>query len=231
MRVRSVDDVEVIDMMITTRPVRVVLADDHPMVRRGLRLILDESQEVDVVAEAGNGQELLDLVAELDPDVVVVDVAMPKVDGLEAVRRIRERHPNVKSLIFTIHDEETYVHRAVLAGASGYLLKTASAEELIKGILTVAEGKAALHPSITRHLLEGFAGMTEPKGRGAEALSQREHDVLQLLAFGKTNKEIARELGIGAQTVKTHISHIFTKMGAADRTDAVALALRKGLVQ
>jgi DNA-binding NarL/FixJ family response regulator len=219
------------ETLVVTRPVRVVLADDHPMIRRGLRLILENSEEVDVVAEAGNGQELLDLVDQMDPDVVVVDVGMPKLDGLEAVRRIRDRHPGVKSLIFTIHDEESYVHRAVLAGASGYLLKTASAEELIKGIMTVAEGKAALHPSITRHLLDGFAGMSEPKGRGSEALSQREHDVLQLLAFGKTNKEIAKELGIGAQTVKTHISHIFTKMGAADRTDAVALALRKGLVQ
>ena len=193
--------------------------------------IFEDCDEVDVVAEAGNGQELLDLVDQMDPDVVVVDVGMPKLDGLEAVRRIRDRHPGIKSLVFTVHDEEAYVHRAVLAGASGYLLKTASAEELIKGIMTVAEGKAALHPSITRHLLDGFAGMTEPRGRGAEALSQREHDVLQLLAFGKTNKEIAKELGIGAQTVKTHISHIFTKMGAADRTDAVALALRKGLVQ
>ena len=219
------------DTMTTTRPVRVVLADDHPMVRRGVRLILEESRQIEVVAEAGNGQELLEAVDAYEPDVVVVDVGMPQLDGLEAVRRIRDRHPGVKSLVFTVHDEESYVHRAVLAGASGYLLKTASADELIKGIVTVAEGKAALHPSITRHLLDGFAGMTEPKGRGAEALSQREHDVLQLLAFGKTNKEIARELGIGAQTVKTHISHIFTKMGAADRTDAVALALRKGLVQ
>src|SRR5207245_2731890 len=134
------------EIMLVTRPVRVVLADDHPMIRRGLRLILEDSEEVDVIAEAGNGQELLDLVDQMDPDVVVVDVGMPKLAGLEA-------------------------------------------------------------------------------------LSQREHDVLQLLAFGKTNKEIAKELGIGAQTVKTHISHIFTKMGAADRTDAVALALRKGLVQ
>jgi DNA-binding NarL/FixJ family response regulator len=214
-----------------TRPVRVILADDHPMVRHGLRLILEDCHEVDVVGEADNGQDLLELVERLEPDVVVVDVAMPKLDGLEAIRRIRERHPDVKSLVFTVHDEESYVHRAVLAGASGYLLKTASADELIKGIMTVAEGKAALHPSITRHLLDGFAGMAEPTGRGAEPLSQREHDVLQLLAFGKTNKEVARDLGIGAQTVKTHISHIFTKMGAADRTDAVALALRKGLVQ
>ncbi|GAC1361860.1 MAG: response regulator transcription factor [Actinomycetota bacterium] len=217
--------------LVETRPVRVVLADDHPMLRRGLRMILESSDEVEVVAEADNGQELIDLVEDMDPDVVVVDVAMPKIDGLEAVRRIHDSHPNVKALIFTVHDEEAYVHRAVLAGASGYLLKTASADELIQGIITVSEGKAALHPSVTRHLLDGFTGMTEPKGRGAEPLSQREHDVLQLLAYGKTNKEIARDLGIGAQTVKTHISHIFTKMGAADRTDAVALALRKGLVQ
>ena len=219
------------DTMLSTRPVRVILADDHPMVRRGVRLILEESGQIEVVAEVGNGEELLEAVETHEPDVVVVDVGMPKVDGLEAVRRLRDRHPGVRSLVFTVHDEESYVHRAVLAGASGYLLKTASADELIKGIVTVSEGKAALHPSITRHLLDGFAGMTETKGRGGEALSQREHDVLQLLAFGKTNKEIARELGIGAQTVKTHISHIFTKMGAADRTDAVALALRKGLVQ
>src|SRR2546428_608165 len=219
------------DTMLSTRPVRVILADDHPMVRRGLRLILEESGQVEVVAEVGNGEELLEAVETHEPDVVVVDVGMPKVDGLEAVRRLRDRHPGVRSLVFTVHDEESYVHRAVLAGASGYLLKTASADELIKGIVTVSEGKAALHPSITRHLLDGFAGMTEPRNRGAEALSQREHDVLQLLADGKTNKEIARELGIGAQTVKTHISHIFTKMGAADRTAAVALALRKGLAQ
>jgi DNA-binding NarL/FixJ family response regulator len=219
------------DSLVALHPIRVVLADDHPMVRRGVRMILEESRQVEVVAEASNGQELLDLVDEYAPDVVVVDVGMPKLDGIEAVRRIRDRHPDVKSLVFTVHDEESYVHRAVLAGASGYLLKTASADELLRGIVTVAEGKAALHPSITRHLLDGFAGMSEPKARGTETLSQREHDVLQLLAFGKTNKEIAKELGIGAQTVKTHISHIFTKMGAADRTDAVALALRKGLVQ
>ena len=197
---------------MTSPPVRVVLADDHPMVRRGLRLILEESRQGEVVAEAGDGQELVDLVDRFSPDVVAVDVQMP-------------------TLVFTVHDEESYVDRAVLAGASGYLLKTATADELIRGIITVAEGQAALHPSITRHLLAGFAGMTEPRNKGADALSQREHDVLQLLAYGKTNKEIARELGIGAQTVKTHISHIFTKMGAADRTDAVALALRKGLVQ
>lgn len=224
-------DTRSMNTLVDTRPVRVVLADDHPMLRQGLRMILESSPEVQVVAEADNGQELMDIVDDLDPDVVVVDVAMPKIDGLEAVRRIRDTHPNVRSLIFTVHDEEAFVHRAVLAGVNGYLLKTASADELIRGILTVADGKAALHPSVTRHLLDGFAGMTEPKGRGAEPLSQREHDVLQLLAFGKTNKEIAKELGIGAQTVKTHISHIFTKMGAADRTDAVALALRKGLVQ
>lgn len=201
------------------------------MLRRGLRLILQGSDEVDVVAEAGDGQELLDLVDRFEPDVVVVDVTMPRLDGLEAVRRIRERHPGVRSLVFTVHDEEAYVHRAILAGVSGYLLKTATTEELIKGITTVAEGKAALHPAVTRHLLDGFAGMTEPKGRGSEPLSDRELDVLQCLAYGKTNKEIARELGIGSQTVKTHISHIFTKMGAADRTDAVALALRKGMVK
>src|SRR5260370_3738094 len=148
------------ETMLVTRPVRVVLADDHPMIRRGLRLILEDSDEVDVVAEAGNGQELLDLVDQMDPDVVVVDVCMPKLDGLEAVRRIRDRHPGIKSLVFTVHDEEAYVHRAVLAGASGYLLKTASAEELIKGIMTVPQGKAAPPPPTTRPPLHALPALT-----------------------------------------------------------------------
>ena len=213
------------------RPVRVVFADDHPMLRQGVRQALDESPAVDVVGEAGDGQALLDLVGRLQPDVVVVDVAMPRLDGLEALRRLRETHPGVRSVVFTFHDEKTFVQRAVLAGAVGYLPKTASADELIGAIVTVAAGKAALHPSIMRHLLDSFSDMSDANGQRTEPLSQREREILQLAAYGKANKEIARELGIGVQTVKSHISHIFTKMGAADRTDAVAAALRRGLVE
>ena len=132
--------------------------------------------------------------------------------------------------MLTVHDEEGYVTEAVGAGATGYLLKTVSGPELIKCVLAVADGKAMLHPAVTRKLIDEFAEMARSGGR-AQNLSQREREVLQLLAYGKSNKEIARELGIGAQTVKTHISHIFGKLGAADRTGAVALALRKGLVE
>lgn len=192
--------------------------------------MLEGSEEIEVVAEASNGRELIDLVREHEPDVVVVDIRMPDLDGLEAVRRITRHHPDVKALMLTVHDEEAYVHEAIRAGAKGYLLKTVSSEELRRGILTVAQGKAMLHPTITRQLIDEFAEMARGEMRPAQELSKREMDVLQLLAYGKSNKEIARALGIGAQTVKTHVSHIFSKLGAADRTGAVALALRKGLV-
>lgn len=216
---------------LLTRPVRVILADDHPLIRQGLRTMLDASEGVEVLAEATNGQELIELTEKLRPDVVVVDIRMPEVDGLEAVRSIRRSHPEVKALMLTVHDEEAYVHEAIKAGASGYLLKTVSEEELVKGIHAVAAGKAMLHPSITRQLIDEFAEMSRSDPKPPQELSKREQDVLQLLAYGKSNKEIAKALGIGAQTVKTHVSHIFTKLGAADRTGAVALALRKGLVE
>lgn len=191
--------------------------------------MLDSSPEVEVVAEAKDGNDLVELATSHSPDVIVVDIRMPGLDGLEAVRRIRRANPAVKALMLTVHDEEAYVTEAVGAGATGYLLKTVSGPELVRCILAVAEGKAMLHPAVTRKLIDEFAEMAR-SGRGPQHLSPREQEVLQLLAYGKANKEIARDLGIGAQTVKTHISHIFTKLGAADRTGAVAVALRKGLV-
>ena len=213
------------------KPIKVILADDHPLIRQGLRTMLETSVEVEILGEATEGRELIEMVATHQPDVIVVDIRMPDMDGLEAVRRIRKRYPAVKALMLTVHDEEAYVHEAIRAGASGYLLKTVSADELVKGIVTVAAGKAMLHPVITRHLINEFAEMSKDDGKTPKELSPREQDVLQLMAYGKSNKEIARSLGIGSQTVKTHISHIFTKLGAADRTGAVAVALRKGLVE
>jgi DNA-binding NarL/FixJ family response regulator len=216
-----------------TAMLRVILADDHPMIRQGLKSMLSASGEVDVVAEVSNGRELIDAVREHFPDVVVVDIRMPDMDGIEAVRRIRRHHPEVKALMLTVHDEDAYVLEAIKAGATGYLLKTVSATELVKGIAAVAEGKAMLHPSITRKMMDEFAAMAKGNPESAERteLSPRELEVLQLLAYGKSNKEIAKDLGIGAQTVKTHVSHIFGKLGSSDRTGAVAKALRKGLVE
>lgn len=211
-------------------PIRVILADDHPLIRDGLRVMLDSAAEVQVVAEAANGRELIELVEIHKPDVVVSDIRMPEIDGLEALRRIHASHPEVKFLMLTVHDENAYVYEAISAGALGYLLKTTSSKELLSGIIAVASGKAMLHPEVTHQLISQFAQMARGDAKPKE-LSKRERDVLQLLAYGKANKEIAKALGIGTQTVKTHISHIFTKLGAADRTDAVAHALRAGLVQ
>lgn len=216
-----------------SRPIRVILADDHPLIREGLRGMLAESPEIEVVAEASNGHELIGAVRSHFPDVVVVDIRMPDVDGIEAVRRIRKHHPQVKALMLTVHDEEAYVHEAISAGATGYMLKTVSAEELVRAVRAVADGKAMLHPAITRQMIDEFAEMARRTDRAGSPhrLSKREQEVLQLLAYGKSNKEIARDLGIGAQTVKTHIAHIFAKLDASDRTGAVAIALRGGLVQ
>ena len=217
-------------MTETNQPIAVVIADDHPMIREGLRTMLLHSHEVSVVGEASNGKELIQAVDELGPQVILVDVRMPDMDGISAVREIRARHPEVKAMMLTVHDEEHLVHEALAAGASGYMLKNVDVGDLIRAVKTIADGKAFLHPEITQSLITQIEDV-RPKPRAAKNLSQRERDVLQLLAFGKSNKEIARELGIGSQTVKTHVSHIFTKLGAADRTGAVATALRKGLVE
>lgn len=213
-------------------PVRVVLADDHPMVRKGLQMILDASEEVEVVAQACSGRELVNLVELVDADVAVVDLEMPDVDGFEAVQTIRDRHPQIRCIVLTVHDEGSYVQKAAVAGATGYLLKTEIAENLVKGIMTVADGRAALDPSVTRYLIHEIAereerNRSEPPNT---ALSPREHDVLQAMADGMSTKQIAAKLGIGPQTVKTHIAHIYSKMGTPDRTRAVARALRQGLV-
>lgn len=213
----------------TNQPITVVIADDHPMILEGLRTMLAHSNEVSVVGTASNGEKLIEVVDELGPHVVLVDVGMPHMDGISAVREIRVRHPEVKAMMLTVHDEEHLVHEALEAGASGYMLKNVDVLELIRAIKAVADGRSILHPEITQSLITEIEDV-RPKPRAAKNLSQRERDVLQLLAFGKSNKEIARELGIGSQTVKTHVSHIFTKLGAADRTGAVATALRKGLV-
>jgi DNA-binding NarL/FixJ family response regulator len=215
-------------------PVRVVLADDHPMVRRGLRLILDSSPHLDVVAEAASGRELIELIDRVQADVAVIDLDMPGVDGFEAVRVIRERHPQIRCLVLTMHDECSYMQRAALAGATGYLLKTDLDEALVKGVMTVADGKAALHPSMTQYLIRELAGGRQDPSPGAGTgipLSTREHDVLQAMANGCSTKQIGHDLGIGVQTVKTHIAHIYAKMGLKDRTHAVAAAMRQGLVQ
>lgn len=212
-------------------PVRVVLADDHPMVRRGLRLILGQSPDIEVVAEAGDGHELIEVADRLHADVAVVDLDMPGVDGFQAVRELRARHPDLHCLVLTVHDETSFMQRAAVAGATGYLLKTELDEGLIRGVMTVAGGGAALHPAVTEYLVRQLAGVPDGRDDDQRALSPREQEVLQALADGRSTRQIAADLGIGPQTVKTHIGHIYSKMGLNDRTHAVASGMRQGLVR
>lgn len=212
------------------RPIRVVVADDHPMLARAIHLLLDAHSDIEVLAEVGDGQALLDAVEGLRPDVALVDLEMPLVDGPEAIRRIRETHPQVHCLVLTVHEEESYLHQAALAGASGYLLKGASPDELAEGIRAVAHGRAALHPLVTQYLVRQVAGVSEVIDWEHDPLSARELEVLTALADGKTNQEIALGLGIGKETVKTHLAHVYTKMGVSDRAHVVAAARRRGLL-
>jgi DNA-binding NarL/FixJ family response regulator len=210
------------------QPVRVVLADDHPAVRQGFALILDAFPDVQVVAQAASADDLLAAIVAVAPDVAVVDIDMPGIDGLEAVRRVHARHPEVRCLILTVHAERTFVRQAAAAGGSGYLLKSGSPTDLVRGIVEVAAGRAALHPSVTQYLVDEIAGGAEEKED--KALSRRENDVLQLMARGMDTRQIAAELGISAQTVKTHVARLYTRMGTRDRTQTVASAIRRGLV-
>lgn len=210
-------------------PIRVMIVDDHNLVREGLRAMFDSTREIEVVAEAGSGEEAVDMVERFQPDVVLMDISMPGMNGIQATRILREKRPEVKVVILTMLDQEGYVYEAVKAGATGYMLKNTSSEELAQAIKTVHDGKALLHPEATAQLLKEFATMAENRGSDY-GLSDREMEVLQLLSEGKTNKQIAKDLWISEQTVKTHVAHIFEKLGTSDRTETVAMALRSGLV-
>ncbi len=211
-------------------PIRVILADDHAVVREGTRQLLERELDIDVVGEATNGAEAVRMVETLRPKVVVMDVRMPTMGGLEATKAIKSRFPEVEVLVMTAYEDDEFVFTLLEAGASGYLLKTAPVKELVKAIHEVAEGQSALDPSIARKVLRQFSEGTPRKKQEEfyEALTEREQDVLRLLAQGKTNKEIAEVLFISDRTVQTHLSNIFSKMGVSTRTEAVLEAIRRG---
>jgi DNA-binding NarL/FixJ family response regulator len=213
------------------RRARVVIADDHPLFRAGVRQRLAAfADAVDVVGEASDGQEAIDLACELRPDVVLMDIAMPNVNGIEATRRIKEREPHVGILILTVYDDSQYVTALIEAGAAGYLLKTVEADELSRAILSVSAGESVLSPSIAPHVLSRFA-LKNDEGRSGQVpqpLSTREKEVLQLAARGISNKQIARQLGVSIRTVHAHMGHIFAKLGVASRTEAVVRGLQNG---
>jgi DNA-binding NarL/FixJ family response regulator len=213
--------------------IRVLLADDQELVRSGFRLILDLADGIDVVGEAGDGREAVRLAKELQPDVVLMDVRMPELDGIEATRRLRQAGVEARVLVLTTFDLDEYVYTAVLAGAAGFLLKDAPREQLVTAVRTVARGEALLAPAITKRLIERFIARPHP-GKAAPVLaelSDRELDVLRLVARGLSNAEIAAELFIGEATVKTHVTRILTKLGVRDRVQAVVFAYESGLIE
>ena len=201
--------------------IRVLIADDHAVVRQGLRTFLDLQEDMEVVAEAADGEEALAAALEHLPDVVLVDVVMPRLDGIETIRRLRERAPAVRAIVLSSFVDDDKLFPAIRAGAAGYLLKDVQPQELVEAIRTVHGGGALLHPQVAARLLEE---MTE------SPLTPREREVLALIGRGMPNKLIARELSLSEKTVKAHVSRILAKLGVTDRTQAALYAVREGIV-
>ena len=208
-------------------PIRILVADDHPVVREGLVAILSTQQDFRVVGEAASGVEVVQLVPQLNPDVILLDLEMPEMDGVQALERIRQVHPQVQAIVFTAFDTDERILAAVRAGAKGYLLKGSPREEIFRAVRLAHQGSSLLQPVIASKLLHHVAGAASDH----PALTQRELEVLKLLAQGKTNKEISTALVISERTTKFHVSSILRKLGAGNRTEAVASAARLGLIE
>ncbi len=216
-------------------PIRVLLAEDHNVVREGLRLLLNAQSDIRVIGEATNGRQAVALARECCPDVAVLDISMPDLDGLQAASLIRAECPQTQVLILTMHESDAYFFRAVEVGAAGYLLKKAASEDLISAVRAVAQGEAFFYPSMARKLLEGYlkhdrsAPAAGPSGY--DELSDREREVMFLLVRGLSNQEIAEKLVVSASTVQTHRTHILQKLGLETTIDLVRYAIRHGLIE
>lgn len=212
--------------------IRIFVADDHPIVREGLIAILSTQPDFEIVGEAANGSELLQLVEQLDPQIILIDLEMPQIGGVDAISQIHNHKPSVQFIVFTAFDTDECILNAVKAGAKGYLLKGAPREEIFRAIRVVSQGGSLLEPVVATRLLQQLA----TKGKASQtlppdALTERETEVLHKLAQGKMNKEIAAELFITERTVKFYVSAILSKLGASNRTEAVTLAAQRGLVK
>jgi DNA-binding NarL/FixJ family response regulator len=216
--------------------INLILADDHAVVRAGTRQLLERQPDLRVVGEAADGEEAVQLAKELKPDLVVMDVRMPKLSGVEATRRIKAEVPEVAVLVLTAHDDDEYVFALLQAGANGYLLKTAEMEELVKAIRTVAAGQSTLDPTVAGKVVAQFAsGRPLPDALASvrdeyEGLTDRELEILRLVGKGLTNKQIGQEVYISDRTVQAHLSNIFSKLGVGSRTEAVMHAVRRGWI-
>ncbi len=207
--------------------IKILIADDHPIVRRGLRMTLEAEADLQVVAEAENGANLADLIHKHAPDVVLMDLQMPEVDGVQALERTRPEFPSLPILILTSFSDDAHLHAALRAGASGFLLKEMDGDDLVAAVRGAAKGRPQLHPDIARRLMARAPLPDDP----LSALTEREREVLKLLGCGLSNKEIAFDLTLTEMTVKGYVSDIFAKLGVSDRTQAALTAVRYGLVK
>jgi NarL family two-component system response regulator LiaR len=210
--------------------IKILLAEDHVIVREGTRELVQHQPDMEVVAEADDGEEAVQLTAKLQPDVVIMDIAMPKLNGIEATKQIKALYPATAVLILTAYDDDQYILALLEAGAAGYLLKTVRGHELIDAIRAVYVGESVLHPKIARKILSHFMPLAAKPSeeRIAELLSERELEVLKLAAKGMSNKDIAEQLFLSVRTVQTHLANIFTKLDVGSRTEAILYGLRRG---
>lgn len=214
--------------------IKVLIADDHRVVREGLMAILKTKENIEVVGEAQDGQEAIQKVRTLEPDVILMDVSMPRMGGVEATRQIKREFPHIGIIALTMYDEQQYIFDLVRAGATGYLLKDTESSQIVEAIRAIYRGESLIHPSVASKILAEFSLLAQKKGKKPSwedhDLTEREITVLRLVADGKTNKEIANNLNLSEKTVKNHVRNIFHKLQVYDRTQAAILGIRKGII-